>query len=198
MVKFGVDSSIRHKLAFAAVCAAVNVSGRFISGSFELPFWLDTGGTCLCAFVLGPWYAVLTGIISNLVIGIYDFLSVLYCIINAGIGLIVGFAAKKKMCTDIFSMLCLSIVTGCFSFLCAVPLNCIFNGGLTGNKWGDALFDMLEHYRISVPLRSICGQALIDIPDKVITLTAVFFIVIFFKKQGLICTVNEKSDTNHD
>lgn len=186
MIKFGTSSPLRHKLAFTAVCIALNAAGSTLADSFELPFWLDTAGTCICACILGPLYGAVTGLISNLVMGIYDVSSVLYSVINVFIGVIVGFAARRKMCGDVFNMLCLSIITGCFSFICATPLNCLFYEGLIGNKWGDALFHMLENYRISVPLRSACGQAFIDIPDKVVTITAVFLILKFMEKQGLI------------
>ena len=192
MIKFGKDSHIRHKLAFAAVCIAVNIAGKYFTDSLELPFWLDTAGTCLSACILGPWYGAAVGLISNLAMGISDFIAVLYCLINAGIGIITGYAAKRKMFRDLFNILCLSVITGFFSVICAVPLNCAFNNGMINNKWGDALFQMLENYSISVPLRSICGQAFIDIPDKVVTLLAVFLILDFLKKQGLVSLDEEK------
>lgn len=192
MIKFSSESPLRHKLAFAAVCIALNIAGRGIALNFELPFWLDTIGTCLSACILGPVYGGITGLVSNLAVGVFDLLSVLYFTVNIGIGIIVGFASRRKMCTDIFNTLCLSIITGCFAVICSTPLNCIFNEGLTGNKWGDALFYMLENYSISIPLRSVCGQAFIDIPDKVVTLVIVFFILKFMKNQGLV-SITEKS-----
>ncbi|MBQ8826936.1 MAG: hypothetical protein IJ007_07580 [Oscillospiraceae bacterium] len=194
MIKFSSESPLRHKLAFTAVCIALNIAGRSIALNFGLPFWLDTAGTCLSACILGPVYGAVTGLISNLAIGVFDLLSVLYFAINIGIGIIVGIASRRKMCDDIFNTLCLSIITGCFAFICSTPLNCIFNNGLTGNKWGDALFHMLENYRISVPLRSACGQAFIDIPDKVVTLVIVFIILKFMKDQGLVTLKEESID----
>ena len=194
MIKFGVSSPLRHKLAFTAVCIALNAAGSTFADSYELPFWLDTVGTCICASILGPLYGAVTGLIGNLIMGIYDVTSVLYSVINVLIGVIVGFAARRKMCDDVFNTLCLSIITGCFSFICATPLNCIFYDGLISNKWGDALFHMLENYRISVPLRSACGQAFIDIPDKVVTMTLVFLILKFMKKQDLI-ELNNNNET---
>ncbi len=185
MVKIGRESPLRYKLAFMAVCTALNVAGDCIANSFELPLWLDTAGTCVSACVLGPVYGGITGLLSNIIMGITDTVALIYSLINVAIGIIIGLISGKGVCADLFSVLCISIGVGLFSTLCGVTLNCAFYDGFINNKWGDAMFEMLENYRISVPLRSLCGQAIVDIPDKAVTFTMAYHIVMFMRKSGI-------------
>ena len=57
---------------FIATCVCLNVGGKFLAVWLELPLWLDSFGTALCAYVAGPICAVMVGITGNLA----------YCVVN--------------------------------------------------------------------------------------------------------------------
>lgn len=176
--------SIFIKFVFIILCIALNLGGNFFTTYFELPFWLDTIGTGLTACVYGPLYGGITGICSNLCLGITNWISAFYGIVNFGLGILIGFLYRKGMLKDLFSTLCASIITAFFTLICAVPVSLIFYEGHNNNKWGNALFDMLGKLHIGVIAQSILAQAFVDIPDKVISLILVFFILKLFNKYG--------------
>jgi len=43
----------------------MNSSGVLLSGSFKNVLFLDMTGTAFCAYLLGPWYGALSGLLSN-------------------------------------------------------------------------------------------------------------------------------------
>lgn len=175
------------KLILTAACVIMNMGGDALSDMFELPFWLDTAGTALAACAFGPVFGGAAGLITNLILGISDSLSAVYAVINAGIGIVIGFCAKKGLCGELFGVLFTGVITGFFTVICAVPINCLFYGGYIGNKWGDALFDLLSMYRVnSVILKSACAQALLDIPDKVISIFIAFLLIKLLTKAKIL------------
>ena len=60
----------------AWVLIPVGVGINFVGGTLvtvlKLPIFLDTIGTILVALLAGPWVAALTGLITNLVLGVSD------------------------------------------------------------------------------------------------------------------------------
>lgn len=170
--------NIVKKLILTAACVIMNIGGDAITDIFELPFWLDTIGTALSACAFGPVYGGAAGLITNLILGISDSLSAVYAAINAGIGIIIGLCARKGLCDELFGALFTGVITGFFTVLCAVPINCLFYGGYTCNKWGDALFELLSSYKVNnIIFKSACAQALLDIPDKVISIFIAYMLI---------------------
>ena len=74
-----------------------------------------------------------------------------------------------------------AILTACVAGLVAVvistPLNVLFWGGTTGNVWGDAVFAATQAASMPVFLGSLLDEVVVDVPDKLITLIVVFFIL---------------------
>ena len=61
--------------------------------------------------------------------------------------------------------------------LVSTPLNIIFWGGTTGNVWGDAVFAATQAAKMPVFLGSLLDEIVVDVPDKIITLAIVYFII---------------------
>ena len=59
----------------------------------------------------------------------------------------------------------------------STPLNVLFWGGTTGNVWGDAVFAATQAANMPVFLGSLLDEVVVDVPDKLITLIMVFFIL---------------------
>lgn len=179
--------NIVKKLILTAACVIMNMGGDALTDIFELPFWLDTIGTALAACAFGPVYGGAAGLITNLILGISDSLSAVYAAINAGIGIVIGICARKGICGDLFGALFTGVIAGFFTVICAVPINCIFYGGYIGNKWGDALFELLSSCQIdSIIFKSACAQAILDIPDKVISIFIAFMLIKLLTKAKIL------------
>ncbi len=81
-------------LALIPLAIAINiVIGTLVTGT---PLYLDSIGTVLVGALLGPWYALLTGVLANL-IWTYVFgnqYAAAFSYVSAAIGMIAGFAAQ--------------------------------------------------------------------------------------------------------
>ena len=70
-----------------------------------------------------------------------------------------------------------SVIAGLVAVCISTPLNVIFWGGTTGNVWGDAVFAATQASNMPVMLGSLLDEVVVDVPDKLITLIVVFFIL---------------------
>ena len=154
----------------------LNVVGRTISGSFTIPFWLDTVGTYFVAALIGPWAGAIEGFFSSIFLGSFDFTSVLYSLVNAVVGMVAGFSFPRGERLSPFRVFASGVTSGVAAVVVSVPLNVYIYDGYTGNVWGDALIDMTST-RMGIPiLPYILGEGLIDFPDKVLDVIIVMMI----------------------
>ena len=56
--------------AFVTFCIITNYFGKLTCEHFQLPFWFDSFGTVLTAYVLGPICGAIVGASCNLIYGI--------------------------------------------------------------------------------------------------------------------------------
>lgn len=77
---------------------ALNIMGAFIALSLRLPIYLDSIGTILIACLLGPKYAVITGICGSLVSGMtFDIYSLYFAPVQISTGLLAGLMYNKGL-----------------------------------------------------------------------------------------------------
>ena len=73
-----------YNLAFMVICIAINmVAGQAVS-MLKLPIFLDSIGTVLCAILAGPWMAVATGLLTNLLWGLLTALIAIVMLTTGG------------------------------------------------------------------------------------------------------------------
>lgn len=168
----------------AAMCILLNICGHIFTLIFPVPFWLDTIGTMISAFLCGPAVGGAVGFMSNLISRLcFGGSSILFSLINVIIGIAVGAIAKKGLCGSLFGVLCTGILMGVMTVACAVPVNCMLYDGRTNNVWGDALFDMLSQYRIGTVVKAVVSQMFIDIPDKVLSMALAYLTVKIVRRR---------------
>ncbi len=166
-------------LLLIALSVAINYAGRIFAESLSLPFWLDTVGMLIVAIRLGPLAAALSGCITNTIFGIGDVASFAYIIVGLGIGISVGYFFPRGRKREAFPVVATAVFSGVVAVALSTPLNMIFYEGYTGNIWGDGLIDMLSNYVESTLVKSILGEAFVDIPDKALSvILATLFIFI--------------------
>ena len=75
---------------------ALNIIGSFIALTLKLPIYLDSIGTILIACLLGPKYAVITGISGSIISGMtFDIYSLYFAPVQISTGLISGIMYNK-------------------------------------------------------------------------------------------------------
>ncbi len=164
-------------------CILLNVAGKVFAEKLQLPLWLDSFGTFLMAYILGPFCGAIVGAAGNILYGFLNPVSFAYAITSICIALVAGYFFKRGWMKNLFKTMSLSVmVTGvCVAISCI--LNVIFYDGMTGNFWGDGIISMLQHWDVPRALQIIMGEFYVDFVDKVITLGTLYFGI---KIYGLI------------
>ena len=135
---------------FIVLCILLNYTGRAIGQSMNLPLWLDSYGTALTAYTLGPACGAAVGMTGNLIYGILssDWHIFLYGLTSILIGIITGITARRGWFEHSFGAMSASVAVTLASIVTAVPFNQIFSGGSTGNLWGDSVMRYLEERHV--------------------------------------------------
>lgn len=120
-------------LGLCGLAIAINVLAGSIVSSLKIPLlFLDAIGTIFTAVLFGPFWAFGVGIVTNLVMGVTSGPTAIpFGLVNGGIGLVVGFIAKRYGFTWVsatFSGVLISIVAP----LIGTPIAVALFGGLTG------------------------------------------------------------------
>ena len=163
---------------FVATCLCINILGKLISVRFELPLWADSFGTALCAYIAGPVCGGLVGLTGNLAYCMINHISAAYSITSIALGIIVGIAARKRWFDHFYGFMKAASLVMLTALVVSVPVNILLNNGYTGNKWGDGVIDYLLIKEWSPFLCSLLGQLAIEFADKVLTISAVYIVIL--------------------
>ena len=177
-----------------ALCIFINLFGKRLAEMASLPVWLDSFGTCLAAYVLGPVSGASVGIAGNLIYGMHSSISYVYCLVSFLIGLLVGILARRHKMDTLFGTLSVSVAVTGVSVIISAPLNYMSFDGLTGNLWGDSIIEYLRLLGLPGLFCSITGEFYIDFLDKVLTLTALYCIIRIRAALGIKIHMRLESD----
>ena len=170
-------------------CILINYFGSLIASHFHLPLWLDTFGTFLTAYALGPVCGSLVGVAGNLIYAFVNPVSAVYSLTSVFIALIFGEMAKHGWMKTINKACTLAVLIGFVSSAISVVLNVIFYEGSIGNIWGDGLIMLLEKWHVPYVIRIFAGQFYLDFIDKLITVLALFGFIRLYR----MIIANEKN-----
>lgn len=117
------------------ICVAINVVGDQIVQLLKLPIFLDVIGTVLMAMLAGPWPAAVTGILTNLCMGITDNPTLIpFAITSADCGIAAGlFARKKWFSAQKWKLIIIVLVLDLVTICTASPITIFAFGGVSGN-----------------------------------------------------------------
>jgi energy-coupling factor transport system substrate-specific component len=118
---------------------ALNIAGYFLADFIKIyiknPLFLDTTGTILSAAILGPFVGALTGLTSNLILGItHNPVLIPFGIVNTVIGITMGFIVKRYGLDGIKSLLISIVSVSVMSALAGAVVAFYVFGGVTGAK----------------------------------------------------------------
>lgn len=148
----------------------LNVSGKAIANHFALPLWMDSFGTVLVAYLLGPVSGAAVGLTGNIIYGMSNPTSLIYGLTSISIGVIVGVFARKKWFETLFGTMAVCSLVTIASIIISTPLNIFLYDGVTGNIWGDGVIEYLMEHRVYRIVCYVMGEFYIDFLDKVLTL----------------------------
>ena len=159
-----------NKLCILALCSVINLIGGQIALLLRLPIYLDSFGTVFAAAVMGPFYGMIPGIVSN----IY---ALYYLPVQMITGCMAGFVFRKMPPHDGKDLGKILFGAGMISIpgtLVSSSITAIVFGGITSS--GSTLLVQLFHHLGLGLTASVCMvQGLTDYADRaiVLALTAV-------------------------
>lgn len=119
--------------ATVPLAAALNLIGGYIVSVTRVPIFLDMMGTAVTAFTIGPWWAAITGIITN--IGESLLISPIYlpfAVTNVAGAIVWGYAARYGWAKNFWRLLVLGVGVAIVASLISVPIIVFVFGGATG------------------------------------------------------------------
>jgi len=153
------------KLVLIVISAAINIIGHQLSSSINSPIFFDSIGTIISALVAGPWVALLTGLLSNI---LSSPISGPVVLAFAPVAMMIGFTAGLLAHAGLFRTLprvILSGVTITFTLiLIAVPIRVYLFGGTSasGSDFFIAYLHAVGEGLILSVSFSVIGANLID------------------------------------
>jgi len=160
------------------VAAAINVVGGYIVNVLHLPVFLDMIGTCVVSWVLGPWWGVLTGVVTNFAIALLInpvYLPFAAC--NAIGALVWGYGARIGLAKDFPRLLFLGIVSAFVITSMAVPIYVFVFGGATGH-FADIMTAVYLQMGAQLWVAVFSSNILSSLADKIL---AVFLAVLIIE-----------------
>ncbi|KPU45717.1 hypothetical protein OXPF_09500 [Oxobacter pfennigii] len=179
---------MRNKNVFILVMCAIGVALNIVLGTVvqmtKIPLlFLDTIGTIFVAVLFGPWQGAAVGTITNLLTPILsgNVKDIPFFIVNAVVGIIIGFIAKKykfDLKTAIISGLLLSII----SPLIGTPIAVWVYGGITGSG-NDIIFLWLTKTGSSVFSAAFIPRITGNFIDKIASCILIFLSLKYIPEQ---------------
>ena len=163
-------------LTLVSMAIALNVIGALVALGLRLPIYLDSIGTILIACLIGPKYAVMTGVCGSLVSGItFDPYSIYFAPVQINTGLLAGlmynkgFLKGKKIPLGVFIFtLPTSIISACIA--------AFLFGGVTSSG-SSYIVQILSHFNVPMVVGVFATQVITDYADKFIAVIIVNLVV---------------------
>ncbi|MGL5694778.1 MAG: ECF transporter S component [Peptostreptococcaceae bacterium] len=152
---------------------ALNVVGAFVAYTLKLPIYLDSIGTILVASLLGPKYAVMTGVCGSLISGMtFDIYSIYFAPVQISTGYVSGIMFEKGMLKGTktpFGTLIFTLPTSIISAM----ITAIVFGGVT-SAGSSYIVQALEVFSVgSLFWNVLWTQILTDYADKLLGVVVV-------------------------
>lgn len=156
------------QIIFTALLSIFNILGSQLAFIFKLPVYLDTTGTMVAAFLFGPFYGALCGLVSNLLSGIlFDPYAFFFTPSGILVGLLAGWLYKNGFLEGKRTFLGIFIL-GFFPSLLSSAIAAGVFEGITSS--GSSILARWLHLRgVNLVLSVFMVQILTDLLDKGLT-----------------------------
>ena len=158
------------------VCLFMNWAGDQLATRWQWPVWLDSVGTVLAAYMLGPWCGAMVGATFNLLTFILYGSPWYYALVSILIAVVTGIMVKKRMLDTLLGTLTTGAVVAFSTAIAAYPINLVLNNGDIGNDWGNAVIGFLGEAGIPVWTGLFIGELYVEMLDKLLILILLYLI----------------------
>ena len=163
-------------LTLVSMAIALNVIGALVALGLRLPIYLDSIGTILIACLIGPKYAVMTGVCGSLVSGItFDLYSIYFAPVQISTGLLAGIMYNKGFLKGKKTPLGVFIFTLPTSIISACIAAFLF-GGVTSSG-SSYIVQILSHFNVPMVVGVFVTQVITDYADKFVAVIIVALVV---------------------
>jgi len=164
-------------LSLIPVAIGLDYAGHALVKGAGLPLFFDSVGTILVGVLAGPWIGGLAGFLTNLIsASTVDPIAAPYSIVSLLLGFgggIAGYLGWPRRRVGWFALAMLSFAIASIG---STPLNLALYQGQSGVGLGDAINNVLVTAHVPPVLAAYLGEAVIDLPDKLLTVLVVFLI----------------------
>ena len=175
--------------------------GKAIAVKCGLPIWLDMQGTCVAAYFLGLPGGILVAVLNNVIFAVHDRMTLIYTLAGMVSAILLWFLSKKGYLEKFRTAVFASFWLGICCMAVSTPLNIFLYDGYSGNRWGDALVDMMDWYGFNRIFAALAGEFVVEIIDKQICMILGFFLIkgishiLFDKKSGKTAKRKKKPES---
>ncbi|MDR2226403.1 MAG: ECF transporter S component [Providencia sp.] len=156
---------------------AINMIVGQLSSMLKLPIFLDSIGTIICALLAGPWAALTSGLLTNLLWGLLSGpIAAAFAPVAMMIGLSAGLLARAGGFRTLPRVILSGVVITFALMIVAVPIRTYLFGGTTGS--GADFFVAYFHAVGDNLLESVAITVLgANIADKIISALVAWLLV---------------------
>ncbi|MPM66359.1 hypothetical protein SDC9_113266 [bioreactor metagenome] len=159
-------------LTLMAMGISLNIIGALIALTLRLPIYLDSIGTILVACLLGPKFAVMTGVCGSLISGMtFDSYSLYFAPVQISTGLLAGLMYEKGFLSGKKTPFGVFIFTLPTSIISAVIAAFLF-GGVTSSG-SSYIVQILSHFNVPMVVGVFITQVCTDYADKFLAVVLV-------------------------
>lgn len=164
-------------LALIVFSIAINMIGGQLSSMLKLPIFLDSIGTIICALLAGPWVALFSGLLTNLLWGLLSGpIAAAFAPVAMMIGLSAGLLARAGGFRTLPRVILSGVVITFALMIVAVPIRTYLFAGTTGS--GADFFVAYFHAVGDNLLESVAITVLgANIADKIISALVAWLLV---------------------
>jgi energy-coupling factor transport system substrate-specific component len=153
-------------IALIPSAVALNIVGAFISGILRLPIFLDLVGTMTVSLIVGPWWGVLSALLTSTVIALLQGpIFMIFGLVSAGVAIVLGYGVRLKMANSLPRYFVLSLLVAAVTALISTPIYIFIFGGATGHPT-DVIIAAFTAMGQSLPLAVLYTKVLTAIADK--------------------------------
>ncbi|WP_291569840.1 ECF transporter S component [Clostridium sp. UBA4548] len=165
------------KLTIVGFGIALNIVGAFIALNLKLPIYLDSIGTIMVSFILGPIYGVVTGLLGSVVSGItFDIYSLYFAPVQIFTGLIGGIMYKKGFMNK-FKMPLGVLIVSVFSSLLGAVIAAYLFGGITSSG-STYIVQLLSGLGVNKVVSVFIVQFITDYADKFVAVSLAMSVIV--------------------
>jgi len=165
-------------LALIPRAVALNLALGAVVGALKLPVYLDSVGTILVAVLAGPWAGIVTGIVSNSVLGLLVS-PALFAFIPVAIviGWLGGVAGKLGAFRSLAGSIAAGLVIGVAAALASAVIVIALMGGLTASGTGLLTIAIRATFGVSVDSAAKIAAVVTDALDKPLSCVLVYLVL---------------------